>query len=126
MKQSSIIRAYKTIEEVRNQKMPLNASHGFFVVKRALQPHWDFQVEKEQEAMAKYAPTVDEHGNLQFESDEQAQECMAGYQKLLGELADLDVDLGEFRKPVIRITPEVDLSVDDIEALCDFIDFEDA
>lgn len=125
VKQSTIIRAYKVIDSFTGKKMSVSISHKLWTIKRALQPHWDFQAEKEREVMGKYEPQVDENGNLQFKSEEAQKACMQEFGKTCAELADLDVDLGDFKKVIIHLDDKIDLSMDDIDALQDFVEFVD-
>lgn len=123
MKQSKIIRAYKTLSKISQDKLPLSVSHKLWTLSRVLQPHWDFQTEKEAEVIQKYEPTYHEDGTMDFGSEERAKECRAEYEHVVTEIADLDVDLGDFKKVVLHLDDKLDISIGDIEALSDFVDF---
>ena len=123
MKQGKIIRAYKTLNKLSQEKLPLAVSHKLWTLSRVLQPHWDFQTEKEAEVFEKYDPKFNEDGSMDFGSKEKAEECRAEYEKTVKEIAELDVDLGDYKKVVLHLDDKLDISISDIEALSDFVDF---
>lgn len=123
MKQSTIIRAYKTLNTLSAQKLPLSVSHKLWTLARTLRPHWEFQAEKEAEVFQRYEPKYNDDGSMDFGSDERAKECKAEYEKTVNEIADLDVDLGDYKKIILHLDDKLDLSIGDIEALSDFVDF---
>lgn len=123
MKQSKIIRAYKTLSKISQDKLPLAVSHKLWTLSRILQPHWDFQTEKEADVFRKYDPKYNEDGTMDFGSEERAKECRAEYEQVVTEIADLDVDLGDFKKVVLHLDDKLDISIGDIEALSDFVEF---
>lgn len=123
MKQFKIIRAYKTLNDLAQQKLPLAVSHKLWTLSRVLQPHWDFQQEKEAEVFEKYDPKFNNDGTVDFGSEEKANEFKAEYDKVVAEIADLDVDLGDYKKVILHLDDKLDISIGDIEALSDFVDF---
>ena len=123
MKQLNIVRAYKAINSLEQQKLPLSVSHKLWSLKRILQPHWEFQLEKENEVVSSFNPIPKVDGSLGFESDEVAAKCKAEFDRTVNEIADLDVDLGDFNKIVLHFDDKLDLSVADIDALSEFVDF---
>ena len=62
MKQSQIIKAYKILDKMNTKVFPIKLVHDLFMLKRALEPHVDFQTEKEQEVYSKYNPVQTENG----------------------------------------------------------------
>ena len=123
MKQSKIIRAYKVLESLYNQKTSLAVSHKLWTLRKLLAPQWEFQEEKEKEVFMKYSPEALPDGKLKFKSEEESKACLDEYQKLITELSDLDVDLGEFNKIVLHADDKLDISMEDMDALSEFIDF---
>ena len=123
MKQSTIIQAYKTIQELSQQKLPLAVGHKLWTVKRMLEPHWEFQREKEQEVFEKYKPVINEDGSLQFKDKEEGEAFGKEYLEMVNEVADLDVDLGEYKKVLLHFDDKIDMTVDEIAALSEFVDF---
>jgi len=123
MKQSKIIRAYKTLNKIAQDKLPLPVSHKLWTLTRVLQPHWDFQTEKEAEVFQKYDPKYNEDGSMDFGTEERAKECRKEYEQVVKEIADLDVDLGDFKKIILHLDDNLNISIGDIDALSDFVDF---
>ena len=123
MKNAKIISAYKALATIGEQKLPLSVSHKLWTIKKMLEPHWEFQVEKEQEVIQKYKPVIAPDGAVTFKSDEDAKACREEYEKTVNELADLEVELGDYKKVVLHFDDKIDLSVQDIEAFSDFVEF---
>ena len=122
MKQNVIIQAYKAISKLNENPLSLKTAHALYLVKKMLEPHYEFQLNKEKEIYDKYNPTPLENGDLDFGSPEKAQEFTKEYNDLINEMKDLEVNL-EFVKPSIRLDDDLKLSIEDVEALEPFIDF---
>lgn len=118
MKQEKYISAYKVIQKYENEKLPLDISYGLFKVKKILQDQWDFEVTKEQEIFDRYKPSVNDDGSFSFETTED----QIGFAKELSDLLSMKVDQ-DFDKVKIDFGDRVELSLTDIEALDDFIEF---
>lgn len=120
MKQFKIIAAYKTIEDIkqRNKEYPLAVAHAIFKIKKTLQDQWDFQVEEERKLFEKYSPVSDDGNSIKFASDEDAK----AFSSKIAELSDMDVEL-DYIKPKIRLSEQFDLTLSEMEALDDFIEF---
>ena len=123
MKQSTIIRAFKALNNIYGQKTSLSVSHKLWTLRNLLAPHWDFQTEKEQEVIQKYGPEIAEDGTVKFKSKEDETACMKEYAQTVNEIAELDVDLGDFKKIVLHFDDKLEMSVEDMDALSEFIDF---
>ena len=123
MKQIEIIRAYKAINNFnQNEKNKQNASvrvtHDLFVVRKLLEPHWQYQTELEQGILVDAEAEWD-NGKWKFKNAEKEK---LFYDKLR-EVSNLDVDLGEFAKAKINLDENIYLSMDDMEALDPFVEF---
>ena len=123
MKQSKIIKAYRAINKLYEQKLPLTISHKLWMLRQKLTPTWEFQVDKEQDVIMRFNPIIGENGEVTFNSQEDAMNCKAEYEKTCKEIAELDVDLGDYEKIVLKLDDKLELSVEDIDALSEFIDF---
>ena len=123
MKQSKITQAYKAIGKLYGQKLPLTISHKLWMLKQKLAPTWDFQIDKEQEMIMKFNPVFGENGQITFENDEVANQCRTEYNKLCNEMGEIEVDLGDYEKIAIKLDDKLELSIGDIDALSEFIDF---
>lgn len=122
MKQYKIITAYNTVEEMRKKKVeyPSTVSHALFKLKKALQDQYEFQSEEEKKILNELKPDVDEPGKFNFHSKENAELFL----KKMEELGQLDVDL-DYKKPTIKLTDSLPMTIDEIEVLDDFIVFEE-
>ena len=125
MKQSKIIQAYKALTNLSQQKLPLSVSHKLWTLARTLQPHWEFQTNEEAKVLEKYNPTPCDDGSMDFGSAERARECKAEYEKTVAEIAELDIDLGDFKKITLHLDDKIDISIGEIEALSEFVEFEE-
>ena len=123
MKQGKIIKAYMAINKLYEQKLPLSVSHKLWMLRQKLTPTWDFQVDKEHEVILKYDPNISVDGNVTFKSDADSKACREEYNKVCAELENIDVDLGDFKKVTIHLDDKIELSLGDIEALDEFVDF---
>ena len=117
MLQSKIVSAYKALTKLSQQDLPIRLAFDLFKIKQLLQPQWDFQIEEETKVTAAAKPLPD--GRLEFQTTEEAETC----RKKLTEIGEMEVEL-EIKKASIPLTAEIRLSVEDIEALKDFVEFE--
>lgn len=117
MKQSAIIKAYRAINKLGQQDLPIRLAFDLFQIKQALQPHWNFQLDAEGKAIT--GGTVNADGSVSFDNQDAAAACQAKLQ----ELADIDVDLQIKPARIPLSTPGLTLSMDDIAALDGFIKF---
>lgn len=123
MKQIDIVKAYHVLEKYAQIQLPLKVSYAFYKVKTIIKDQVEFQNNKEREIFEKYKPKTNDDGSFKFESAEQAEEFAREFDSKITEVTEMDVDLGEFKKPRIPIDQLVDVSVEDIEALEPFIEF---
>lgn len=118
MNQEKYVNAYKVIRKYESEKMPLDISYGLFKVKKILQDQWDFEVAKEQEIFDRYNPVIDDNGNFRFESAED----QTNFAKEISDLLSMEVD-EDFDKVKINFDNKIEMSLSDIEALSDFVEF---
>lgn len=118
MKQMIIANAYKTITKFDNEQLPLDISYKLYKVKKALQDQWDFQIKEEEKIFDKYHPQV-ESGKYIFDTKEDEE----NFAKEIIALANLEIDL-DFNKVSIGFGDRLKLSINEIDALNEFIDFE--
>lgn len=122
MKQSTIVRAYKALDNIYGQKTSLSVSHKLWTLRQKLEPHWKFQAEKEQEVIAKYPTTIKVDGTVAFESEDDKNACMKEFADMIKELSDLDVEWDN-KKIVLHFDDKLEMSMEDMDALSEFIDF---
>lgn len=118
MKQQQIVNAYKVIQKYKEKELPLDISYGLFKLKKLLQPAWDFELEEEGKIFDKYHPTQGENNELTFASVEDK----TNFAKDMASLLDMESDYDE-DKVIIDFNNRLDLTLTDIEALDDFVQF---
>lgn len=117
MKQQQIVDAYKTILKFEEKELPLKTSYQLFKLKKKLTTQWEFELDKEKEIMEKYHPTYNEN-RLVFKSAEDQN----GYANDMIELLSMEVD--DIEKTDIEFGEEFGISIADIEALDEFVNFK--
>ena len=125
MKQSTIIKAYKVLNKLYGEDLPLPVSYKLYRLRSQLAPQWNFQNEKEREIFTKYSPSINTDGTLSFKDDNERDAFTKEFTELCNTMAELDADIGEVKKFAIKLSDGISLSMEDIEALQDFIDFEE-
>ena len=123
MKQSTIIRAYKALNNIYTQKTSLAVSHKLWTLRNLLAPHYEFQSEKEGELFQKYDPEITPDGKVSFKNPEEEHAFMEEYTQLIRELSEIDVDWDDHKKVVLHLDDKLEMSMEDMEALSEFIDF---
>lgn len=118
MKQGNYVSAYKAIQNIQTLRMPVDLALAFFRVKKNLQDQWDFQLQEEQKIFSKYHVTQGQNG-LQLE-DPKKQEA---FMKELRKLSELEID-GNVEKVSVKIDGRIEMSVEDIEALSEFMNIK--
>ena len=124
MKQKDIILAYKAITNFnQNEKNKKNASvrttHDLFIIKKLLEPHWQYQSELERDIFQETKAKMLENGDIEFKSQEQKDKFF----EKLNEVSNLDIDLGDFTKVKIKLDEDINIPMDDMEALDPFVEF---
>lgn len=117
MKQSAIIKAYKSIDKLGQQDLPIRLAFDLFKLTQTLQPHWDFQVNEEAKASA--AATKMPDGSVTFSTKEEAD----AFRQRLKDLGDIDVELKVKPVRIPLSLPGLMLSRNDIAALDGFVQF---
>lgn len=114
MKQSKIIKAYKDMEELAgNTNLTDSEQWDLYQLRKILRPHYEFQQEREAVIREKYVKDVDENGNLRGEKAK-------AFMKDFEDLGNMEADVAEFKKPLIR---NAGVNFKTMEALEDFIEF---
>ena len=118
MKQGAIVKAYKVLNKIGQQDLPIRLAYDLFRVKKALQPQWDFQLAEEEKAIS--GAREEANGDIAFDTPEAAEACRGR----LAELAGIDVDLKVTPAQIPLNTLGLKLSMEDIEALSMFVKFK--
>ena len=125
MKQEQIVQVYKIINKLRNEKvkLPLDISYKFFLLLEDLKPYISFQESQEKEIFSKYQIEVLEDGTFKFNSDEDEKNFTEEIMQLADEINNKDIENYDVKKPTIPLSTKLDLPIDDIIVLKDFINF---
>lgn len=125
MKQEQIVQVYKIINKLRNEKvkLPLDISYKLFLLLEDLKPYISFQETQEKEIFSKYQIEVLEDGTFKFNSDEDEKNFTEEIMQLADEINNKDIENYDVKKPTIPLSTKLDLSIDDISVLKDFINF---
>lgn len=121
-RQDKIIAAHKVLTNLANEPLNIKLSYQIYRLLKKLQPYYDFQVEKERELFKKYNPKPSENGTFDFNTPEEAQE----FANAMKELWESEIDDLDFKPVVLHLDQDnIQLSVNDVKALDDFVIFED-
>lgn len=125
MKQEQIVQVYKIINKLRNEKvkLPLDISYKFFLLLEDLKPYISFQEAQEREIFSKYQIEILEDGTFKFNSDEDEKNFTEEIMRLADEINNKDIENFDVKKPTIPLSTKLDLPIDDIIVLKDFINF---
>lgn len=127
MKQETIIRAMKALNTLAAQSLPIKSACAIHRLRAQLRPAWDFQQQEEDKMLGKLQPTVDQDGNLNFKTPEDAQK----YRGLLKELGAMDAEGNTLPEgftipPValpVRTLDGIQITANEVEALEGFVTF---
>lgn len=120
MKQGKIIKAIGALERVSNQRMPLKVSYSLFKLQQSLQPAMDYQAQREKELIDEFPPSETNGNRLTFDNPENG----IGFNKGMKELAEMESDV-TFTPVRIGTDCQIDISMEDIAALEEFVVFAD-
>lgn len=125
MKQEQIVQVYKIINKLRNEKvkLPLDISYKLFLLLEDLKPYISFQEAQEREIFSKYQIEVLEDGTFKFNSNEDEKNFTEEIMRLADEINNKDIENFDVKKPTIPLSTKLDLPIDDIIVLKDFINF---
>lgn len=125
MKHAKVIDAYMVLDRMSRDEIPLSTSYKLFTVKKMIQPQWDFQNERIDSVLEKYHPVRQLDGSLQFKNKKEGEKCANELNAMVEEIGEMEIDFADFKRPVIKLSTNISLSVADIEALSPFIDFQE-
>ena len=114
MKQSKIIEAYNAAMTLSECPISEVEQWSIYKLRKALRPHFDFQLEREDALREKYQDYIDEEGRI---TGVEAQKFF----KDMKEIGNLDIELEKIDKPKIMLTHGITCKI--IEQLEDFVEF---
>ena len=118
MKQSRIINAYSITEALSSsESLTTMGKWVLYSVRKTLSPHYEFQMEENKKLIEKYNGKVSEN-TIQFETPEDA----TAFQKEFNEIEELEIDM-DFKKQEVKLSDIPDITIKQMEALEDFIEF---
>ena len=118
MKQGKIKTAYEITESLSDSNLSDSVLWALYKTRKALFPHYDFQLSRQREIFKKYEGQVD-GSQLHFKDAETAQK----FADEANALGDMEVELENYTKPVISLKDFPGITIHQIEALEDFIEF---
>lgn len=122
MKQAQIIKAYKTIQSLSDQTLPIKVSYALYKILNVLKEQFDFQVSEEKKIMNDYFDFYDQNTN-NFVFDENNKDKSDELISRIKELNDIDVDL-HIVPVVINSDVNIELSMEQIKTLEGIVAFE--
>lgn len=117
MTHKKVITAYKVLEKMSKQTLPIKEAYALHKLRGKLKTAFDFQVEQEERLIEKLNPKI-ENGSLFFQNVDDAQE----WQDEMIAVGNMESDI-EFEPIKISINDDLQISLDDIDALEGFVDF---
>ena len=119
MNHGTIIKAYKSIGKIAEQKLPMTTAYKVFKLREKLKPAWDFLVEEEGKLLDDYKPTIQENGTIIFRSIEDKQ----AYDQRISEIYTMESDI-QIEPVSIPLTDDIFIAPDDIAALEPVVSFQ--
>ena len=128
MKQGKIIQAYKALDKLMQQDMPLLISIRVFEMREKLRPSWEFQIIEEQKLQEKYKSIDFATFSVTYQTDDDTDKKLklaelSACEQEIKELADLDREIEIVQLEIPANTISVKMAGKDIEALKGFIEF---
>lgn len=117
--QKNIVKAYKAVDKISSICLDLKLAYKFFRLKQILKKQYEFQTEREMSFVREFEGEVLAGGKVQCKTTEDAR-ALSGK---IEELENMEVDLGDFDKVQLPLNSELNLSMNDLEALDPFIEF---
>lgn len=128
MKQGKIIRAYKALEKLMQQDIPLQIALLVFELHEILRPSWEFQIMQEQKLQEKYKNVDFSTFSVSFKADDEEEKKaklaeLHACEKEIRDLGEMDRDISVeiLEIPVSMVS--IKMAGSDIEALKGFIEF---
>ena len=117
MKHIEIINAYKALDSLTSQRLPLPASYKLFKLRAEMQKIYDFRLEEEQKLFDQFKPTMEEDKRLRFATTEDREQ----FDERIAALNDMEDDTIQ---PIeIPLLDTIELTTDEIQSLSSIIRF---
>lgn len=120
MKHIEIINAYKALDSLTAQRLPLPVSYKLFKLRAEMQKIYDFRLEEEQKLFDQFKPTMEEDKRLRFATTEDREQ----FDERIAALNDMEDDTIQ---PIdIPMLDTIELTTDEIQSLSSVIRFAEA
>ena len=119
MKQYEAIRAYKALQKLENQLLPIRTARAIHRMMVSIRPAWEFQKAEEEKILRRLRPEALPDGKLKFKTPEEAR----AFRDRMEELDNLDAEGADTAPLQIPLPEDAFLAASDIEALEGFIQF---
>ena len=117
--QGSVIKAYKTLDKLCGERMPVRLAYSLFSMRKSMESSYAFQMEKEQEIIKEHVSGFNGE-TLEFKTDKDKEDFVAE----MTDLAQMEVDVDA--EPVhIPLSTDMALTADDIGNLIGFVEFDE-
>lgn len=116
--QNNAIKAYKIVNKLTSQELPLQIAYSLFKLKKALKQHYEFQLDQEHVLLDKLSPEYKDDSFV-FKSTEDRNEFVEKMSEVAKMEITVDADI-----ITINTNCSLNLSVEDIETLDGFVAFE--
>lgn len=117
MKHIEIINAYKALDSLASQRLPLPVSYKLFKLRGEMQKIYDFRLEEEQKLFDQFKPTMEEDNRLRFATTEDREQ----FDERIAALNDMEDDTIQ---PIdIPLLDTIELTTDEIQSLSSIIRF---
>ena len=117
--QGSVIKAYKTLDKLCGEKMPVRLAYSLFSMRKSMESSYAFQMEKEQEIIKEHVSGFDGE-TLEFKTDKDKEDFVAEMTDLAQMEVDVDAELVH-----IPLSMDMALMADDIGNLIGFVEFDE-
>lgn len=118
--QGKAVSAYAALAQMSRKPMPSFAAYKLFRLKKALAPIIEFQSEQEAKIVEELGGQINENGTIQLEDPEKRREYVDRHRELEAMTCEVDT-----KQIVMHMKELPDLSLSEIEALDEFIEWKE-
>ena len=111
--------AYNALSRLASEPMSIKDACALYLLRKALEPQWEFQWEQELNAVQALGARVLEDGTVEFQRTEDRDE----FARVLRELADLDVEWAGDKIRLDVSALKTPVSAAEVDVLAEFMDF---
>ena len=120
MTQKQVIAAYKALNKLSTQPMPIKTAYALHKLRRTLKPAWEFQCEQENILLDKLKPELLSDGQVRFNSPEDLQE----WNETMSQVSKIESDI-EILPVTVVMDESMRITLDDMDVLEGIVIFEE-